>query len=455
MIRKILPLAFLSIAVFGLNSTAQTVTELSLEQCINYALKHNYTVKNADLDVLIQKAQNNEVASAAYPHMSAKIDYTNFIAPQYQFFDASKFPSTDPNAPKIPAGTIASLSFTLPYNSTASVSASQILFDGSVFVALKARQTVLNLAMMNGEVTKENVRYNVTKAYYALVIATRQFNILKSSLSFARSIEHDIDAMRTQGFVEKIDVERTSVQVNNLASDSIRIGNMLQVSEQLLKYQMGMSLATPIVLTDTNVEENKSRALSLLEEKEDYDKIPMYNLLQTQLKANELNVMRYKLSAIPSLSVFATQGSNYGHVDMSELYKFNNYASYFFFGVELNLPIFNGMLRTNQLREAKINVDKVNNSIEYLKQGIDFQAEQSRTMLRNAILQAQSQHRNLDIANDVLDLAQKKYKEGVGSNQEVTQAQTDQLRAQTNYFNALLDVINSEADLEKALGLLK
>ena len=61
----------------------------------------------------------------------------------------------------------------------------------------------------------------------------------------------------------------------------------------------------------------------------------------------------------------------------------------------------------------------------------------------------------MDLANDVLDLAQKKYKAGVGSNLEVTQAQTDLLRSQNNYFSALLDIINAEADLKKALGLLK
>ena len=90
-----------------------------------------------------------------------------------------------------------------------------------------------------------------------------------------------------------------------------------------------------------------------------------------------------------------------------------------------------------------------------MKQSIDFQAAQARTSLKNAILETQSQHRNLDLAVDVLDLARKKYKAGVGSNLEVTQAQTDQLNAQTNYFNALLDIINAEADLKKALGLLK
>ena len=137
--------------------------------------------------------------------------------------------------------------------------------------------------------------------------------------------------------------------------------------------------------------------------------------------------------------------------------SFHNSRYYYFslIGLQLTVPIFNGFLRTNQLREAKLNVEKSQNNIEFLKQTIDFQVAQSRTSLKNAVLQAESQHRNLDLANDVLDLSEKKYKAGVGSNMEVTQAQTDQLRAQTNYFNALLDVINAEADLKKALGLLK
>ena len=61
----------------------------------------------------------------------------------------------------------------------------------------------------------------------------------------------------------------------------------------------------------------------------------------------------------------------------------------------------------------------------------------------------------MDLAQDVLDLAQKKYKAGVGSNVEVNQAQNDLLQAQNNYFSSLLDLINAEADLKKALGLLK
>ena len=121
----------------------------------------------------------------------------------------------------------------------------------------------------------------------------------------------------------------------------------------------------------------------------------------------------------------------------------------------MSVPIFNGFMRKNQVTEAKLNIEKTKNNIEAVKQGIDFQVSTSRTNLKNAILQTQSQHRNLDLSNDVLELAQKKYKAGVGSSMEVTQAQTEMLRAQNNYFSALLDIINAEADLKKALGLMK
>ena len=330
-----------------------------------------------------------------------------------------------------------------------------MLFDGSVFVALQARKTVMEFARLNGQVTEENVRYNVYKSYNSLAIAYRQYDIIKNSLSYARSLEHDITVTQQNGFAEKIDVERTSVQVNNLATDSIRIGNLLTVSEEMLKYQIGMDINTPIVLTDTLVEQRRQEAISLLATDKNYERVPEYGLMLTALKLNEFNLKHYKLAALPSLSVFWAYGSNYGTETFNPIFNFNNYFISSTIGVQLTMPIFNGFLRKNQVTEAKLNVEKSKNNIDNEKLTIDFQAASSRTTLRNAVLETQSQRRNLDLANDVLDLARRKYKAGVGSNIEVTQAQTDQLSAQTNYFNALLDIINAEADLKKALGLLK
>jgi len=178
-------------------------------------------------------------------------------------------------------------------------------------------------------------------------------------------------------------------------------------------------------------------------------------LYQTQLKLNEYNVKRYQYAGFPTLNAFGSMGYNYPTSQFSGLFYWPNYLFNSVVGLQLNVPIFNGFMRTNQVREAKLNVEKSQNNIENIKLTIDFQVASSRTSLKNAVLQAQSQHRNLDVSDDVLDLAQKKYKAGVGSNIEVNQAQTDRLSAQTNYFNALLDVINAEADLKRALGMLK
>jgi len=216
-----------------------------------------------------------------------------------------------------------------------------------------------------------------------------------------------------------------------------------------------MDINTPIVLTDTAVEERKQTLLKLLDEQENYERVPEYNVVNTSLKLNEFNLKRYRLAAYPSLNAFWAYGSNYGAEVFSPITNLNKYYASSTIGLQLSMPIFNGFLRKNQVTEAKLNVEKSKNSIENIKLTIDFQTATSRTSLKNAMLQAQSQHRNMDLANDVLDLAQRKYKAGVGSNVEVTQAQTDQLRAETNYFSALLDVINAEADLKKALGLLK
>ena len=449
--RSFLSLSILTIAFLtpGLKANAQqSPVPLSLQDCTDYALKHNYNVKNAILDVQIQHAQINELLAAAYPHISGKAELDDFLNPQKTFIDANQFAGK-------PGHDIQPLAFTLPYAGSASISASQLLFDGSVWVAVEARSAVMELARQTAEVTKENIRYNVFRAYHGLVIAYHQYDIVKNSLSYARLLERDLEITQQNGLAEKIEVERTNVQVNNLASDSIRIGNMLTVSEQVLKYQMGMDINTPIVLTDTNVDARKLEINTLLNQESDYTRVPEFRLAQSALQTQQYNVKRYKLAAIPSLSLFGNLGYNYADYDLSPMFKFNNYLFNSLVGIQLNIPIFNGLQRVNQLREAKLNVDKSLNNIENAKLTIDFQTAQSRTTLRNSILQVQSQHRNLDLANDVLDLAQKKYKAGVGSNQEVTQAQTDQLRAETNYFSALIDMINAEADLKKALGLLK
>ncbi|HTN46200.1 MAG TPA: TolC family protein [Flavipsychrobacter sp.] len=434
----------LSAGFFNASAQDQTVN-ISLKDALDYTAKNNIQIKNSKLDVLIQIAKNAQVTAAAYPKLNGSAQFMDYIDPM-----KALIPGDFVGQP----GTFIPVQFSPKYSSNANINASQILFDGSVVVALQARKTVVELAEQAGKLTEVEIKYNVQKAYYSLAIAHRQFDILKSSISFARTMAGELSVMKDEGFVEKIDVDRANVQVNNLVSDSLRTANLLEVSEQLLKYQMGMDIKTPIRLVDTNMNEYVLQANSIIREETDYDNRYDYLLSKTQLKGNEFNLKRYKLAALPSLVANGSMGYNYGSNYFNEMFK-SKYIWSSYVALQLNVPIFNGFQRTNQVRETKLDILKSKNNIEFKKQSIDFETSTARATLKNNLLQFENEKRNLELANSVLELARIKYKEGVGSSLEVTQAQTEFLRAQGNYFNTMLNIITSEADLQKALGLIK
>ncbi len=423
---------------------AQEAQKLSLQDCINYAQEHNYSIKNAQVDVLIQAAQNAQTASIAYPTVSAKAEFDDFLRPQRSFINAKAFGGPD---------MITSVAFTVPYAASAGLSASQLIFDGSAMIALQARKMALELSKQSAAVTIDNVRYNIFKSYYTLAVAYKQREILASSLATLRDMMHDLTVTEQSGFVEKIDVERSSVQLNNMGNDSVTLENGIRLYEYALKFAIGMDINKPITLTDTALDSHFLAATNLLLEGDSYERVPDYIVLNTFKSLMDFNVRRYKLSALPSLAAFGAWGTNYGSDKFNDMWKFKSYEANSTVGLQLSVPIFNGFARVNRVKEAKLNVEKATNNINNLKLAIDFTAAQARGTLKNSMLQIRSQTVNLTLAKEVVDLAQKKFKAGVGSNMEVTQAQGELLKAQNSYFSTLVLMISAEADLKKALGL--
>ncbi len=438
------------LAACASSAHAQEPMALSLQAAMDYAVKNNAAAKNARIDVLIQDAQNKQVTAAALPQVNGKGEFTQFFNIQKAFLPGSFIPGGDPT-------TFVPVAFTPRYSSTASATGNQLLFDGSVLVALQARNTVMELARKKGQLTEEYIRYEVQKAYYGIVIAQRQISILSNSLKSLRNVASDLTKMKESGFVEKIEVDRTNVQVNNLATDSLKAYSFLLVSQQGLKFAMGMDINTPIVLIDTSVEKTLENGLLLASSPVDYNNRTEFSLLNTAQQLNNYNLKRYKLAALPSLAAVGSLGYNYGANRFQDITTFtgNTYQFFSFGGLQLNIPIFGGFKRTNQVKEARLNIERTNNTLDSQKLAINFEVERSKTIFKNSLLQLESQDRNLELANSVVDLSQRKYKAGVGSNLEVNQAQTELLRAQNNYFSSLLEAVTAQSDLQKALGNFK
>jgi outer membrane protein TolC len=120
----------------------------------------------------------------------------------------------------------------------------------------------------------------------------------------------------------------------------------------------------------------------------------------------------------------------------------------------MSVPIFQGLQRKKRVRQSELNVLKVQNTIENVKQGIDFEQNITRGNLKTALASLDIQERNMVLSEKVYNSTKLKFEQGLGSSFEVLQADTDMQTAQSNYFNALYNAILAKISYQYSLGKL-
>lgn len=443
----------------------KTRHEFSIQQAVDYAKKNNVQVKNALLDVKLQQQVNREVTSNAYPHINGNVNATynpnvatqvlpNFISPAtYQVLIDQNVKDGNGNVIQMPSdfGFIAA-QFGTKYSATAGISLSQILFDGQVFVGLQARSTTLDWAAKNVEITEEMVKTNIHKVYYQLVVSKTQIELLDANIERIKKLQNDTRIIYENGFAEKLDIDKITVQLTNLQSEKIKVLNTVSNGYYGLKVLIGMPVADELVLTDT-LSYDQIRDGLLEASIFSYDDRKEYQYAQLGKKLNEYNVKRYKLSQIPTLSL----NGNYAKNAQRDKFNFFNKDSWYTISsvsLNLNIPIFNGFFTKSKIQQARIELQKTENQIDGLKLSIDNEIASSKNNFRSAISTLDFQKENMALAERVYEQTKKKYEVGTGSQTEITNAQTDLKAAQTNYITALYDAIIAKTDFLKATGKL-
>lgn len=459
----------LIIAVVALSAyTAKAQEEtpsMSLEECLQYAAHNQVKIKNAMLDYKSAIAKNKEVTGSAYPQVTAKggLNYAPLVAA----FAVPNFIKTIVAGDATMPGLVndaalnqdvvnampdeMALAFQPKWTTTGSVELSQMLFNPSLTIALKARKTLEELAEKSVDLTTQDVKVAVSKAYYNILIAEKQQELIRKNIDRLEQMESETKDIYKAGFVEKIDIDRLTVALNNLRTQNIKVKQMIELAYLSLKFQMGMPLEEQISLSDTLTE--NAMTSSLLTEELDFNTRKEFQLLQIQNKLYNMDVTRYKMGWLPTLNFFG----NYGYTlyNMARLFDpQDQWQKSSMLGLNLNMPLFTGFQRKNQLKQAQYTLEKNKNDMDNLKMALTLEKENARITLRNNLLALENQKENMQLAEEVYNTARIKYKEGVGSNLEVMDAEAALKEAQTNYFSALYDVMTSKVDLQKALGLI-
>jgi outer membrane protein len=437
-------------------SQQKEALSLSLFEAQEYAIQNNLQRKNAALDVEIAKKKVWETTAIGLPQVNFSTNYQH----QFEIPQASLGYFLNPNL--LPAGVPLTkddilnayqpsdpITFGVKNNTTFNVTATQLVFSGAYIVGLQASKAYKDLSELALSKTDQDIKSNVASAYYTILLLKEINLTLDSSLTNLKQTLTDTEAMRNAGFVDDVVVDQVRVSLFMIENSANETKRQYNSSKNLLKFLLGVALDSDIELTE---------GLSDMVNKLDPDfkaahQFDPANNLDLQLMANQIQLSNLQLKLeksnyLPNISMFYT----YQKLANEPVFNFTPTS---LLGASLNIPIFTSGMRNAKVQQARLALDKSQNSYNQVLQSVEMDLTDAVAQLAVAWEKHQSQKETKDLANRVYQNYRIRFAKGMSSQQDLIQANDKYLQAVGNYASAVVELFNARLRVDKILGNLK
>lgn len=419
---------------------AQTVVsdsllqEASLKNCIQYALKHQPVVNQALLDEQITDRQIKGKLADWFPQVNLNAFYQNT-------FQKQAFVTT---TGILKTGT---------YNSSAvQLGVTQTVFNRDALLAFRSAGDVRTQAKQNTSSNRIDVAVNVSKAFYDALLTQEQTRVLEEDIVRLQRSLKDATSQYQAGVVDKTDYKRAAIALNNSQAQRRQSEELFKAKLVYLKGLMNYPDSSALQLVYDSTEMIQEAFLDTAQGY-NYENRIEYQQLQTQKKLQEANLRYERWSYLPSVSLYGNYNINYFNDRFSKLYNDNLPNSYA--GVTLSVPIFQGTKRTQNIRVAELQLQRLDYDFAALKNAVSSEYSSAIAAYKSNLTNYNILKDNLELASDVYNTLQLQYKSGVKTYLEVITAETDLRTARINYTNALYNLLSSKIDVQKALGQIR
>jgi outer membrane protein len=421
---------------------------MSLSEAQAYAAKNSYSLHYSEMDVDAAIHRNRELTAIGLPQINGEVSFQNNLVLPTTVLPANAF---NPNAP---ADELIGLQFGTDYNATAALSASQLLFDGTYIFGLKAAKKYVQLNQYGKEQTLNDIRKDIADAYGMAVLARESLVLLEEDYETLQSLLEETRKTFEAGFREELDVDQLSLQLSNLENMKKKAENDVSVTLNLLKFQMGMPVQDPLILSETI---ESLVGLSYMPEMIDSEpQLASHTdilTFQTNIDLRALNVKVEKMANFPSLTGFFTTQQQAFRNDISFFGAGSDWYQGTFWGASLKVPIFSGLARHNKIQQAKIEVERAVMQRDQTEQRLILQIATEKANYANAIDIYNTEKESLALAKKINTRTQIKFQEGISGSFELKEIQTQLLNTQRNFILAAYDVVSTKAALQKALDI--
>ncbi|MFK7746972.1 MAG: TolC family protein [Kordia sp.] len=446
----IFSLCFLSL---GFSQNQEIPKRFSLDEAINFALENNRAAKNAVRDIEAAKKQKWETTATGLPQINGAVNYQNNIKQQVALLPASILSEQDREDLGLNINDQFPAIFGTEQTVNANITLNQLIFDGSYLVGLQSAKVFLEISQNAKEKTDLQVRKAVINAYGNVLLSEESLLILERNKITLEKNLNETRKIYENGLTEEEDVEQLEITLSSIESNLRNVKRLRDLSYKMLNITLGIDLNNDTTLTDTlQALTIENIAPSLLATEDNVANTVDYRIAQNDTRAKELLLKLEKTRALPSLAGFVTAGYN-GNANSFDFFQrqqqwFGSAA----FGVSLNIPIFSSFQRRAATQRAQINLEKAEDDLTEVEQQIKLQVASAKSDYQLSIEEYETAKKNLRLSERIEKKNQVKFFEGVGSSFELRQAQTQLYAAQQEYLQAMLDVINTKAQLETILN---
>lgn len=451
----------LVLAALGLTATAQQTLRLSLDEAQQYAVEHNATMKNADLEVKKAEMERWKTLSSMLPSVKAGFDYQNMCGYTMNFGGGGSMMSMMPDSVTI-GGVTMPISFPSSGSSNTSSGGGIAMNPSGTFsltaaVALSGAQVVgtmmqklaLEMTDLSRQQTEQQTRSQVKNVYVSILVMEQTVGLLDSSLANLESLAATSQAAVNVGAAEQVDADKLQVQVASMKSSINSTKRSLQMLRNSLLLQLGADVNSTVELT-TPIDDILSieGAASILNTPFHIENNYNYQLLAKNEELATRQVNMAWMDFLPTISAYY-QYSAKTYFGKDEGF---NMTPPNMIGASISMPLLSSGTRYASVKSAKIAQQETANSRRQAEDGLRVQYNQLRYDLVNALETYDIQHRNLEVTQRVFANVSEKYKYGRASSLEVTTSSNDIIAAQSNYIQAVMNVISAQTALENLLN---
>ena len=436
----IILLIFLPVRIINAQGTGNEL-KLSLKEAQEYAIHNNKMMITSRMDVDASKAAVWETISNALPQVTASGSFTDNLKLMTTLLPGEFLGQ--------PAGTKVPITFGTQYNSAGSIQASMLLFNAPLYIGIETTKLANKLSEKNLARTELDTKESVSTAYYLILVSERSLEIVEANIANLNETLKSTRSMYSAGMAESTDVDQMVSNVTMVENTRSSMQRSIEMNYNLLRFQLGVNADARIILSETL--DNLTSEINvdvLLSQQFDQKQNLSYILIEGQEKMSSLALKSQKASVLPTLSGFYSYGINGMGDKVNTQQWFRNSMT----GLQLSIPIFASGQKYNQIKKAQINYDKAKTTKEMVTEQLLLQEKQLKYNLVNANLQYNSQKDNVEVSKRVYASMENKYKQGMASSLDLTQANSLYLQSENNYISSLMNLLQTKLALDKLLN---